>query len=93
MVEIVDPTWEIDGIKGYESDEKGHKKVKHEGHNHVGKYPEHGIVSFNVTWDSERRSLLGLRDFHFARLRSVSPFLPKKIRKESFKGSMALLRM
>ena len=45
MVEIVDPTWQIDGIEGHESDKNGHKKVKDEGRSLlVGKYPEHHIV-------------------------------------------------
>ena len=96
MVEIVFPMRRIDNIEGHESDEDGHNKMSDEGHNILvvrnGNYPEHRIVSFNMTW--ERCSLHGLQDFHFARLRSVSRFLQKKnIRKDSFEGTTALLRI
>ena len=87
MVEIVDPTWPIDNIKGHESDKDGHKKMKNEGQSLLvrrnGKYPEHGIVSFSVMW--ERCSLHGLQDFHFARLCSVSRFLQKTSEKSCLK--------
>ena len=79
MVEIVDRVRRTDNIEGHESDEDDHKKMSDEGHSPLvvrnGKYPEHSIVSFNVTW--ERCSLHGLQDFHFAKLR-VSRFLQKK---------------
>ena len=97
MLEIVDPTRPTDNIEGHESDENGHKKVSNEEYGLLGvrngKHPEHGIVSFNVTWDSERCFLHGLQDFHFAKLRSVSRFLQRNIREESFKGSTAILRI
>ena len=53
MVEIVFPMRRIDNIEGHESDEDGHNKMSDEGHNILvvrnGNYPEHRIVSFNMT--------------------------------------------
>ena len=87
MVEIVDPIPRIDNTEGHESDKDGHKKMNNEGQcllvRRNGKYPEHGIVSFNVMW--EMCSLHDLRDFHFARLRSVSRFLQKRSEKSRLK--------
>ena len=89
MLDTVDPTRPTDNTEGHESDENGHKKVSNEKYSLLvvrnEKHPEHGIVSFNVTWDSERCSLHGLQDSHFAKLRSVSRFLQKTSEKSRLK--------